>query len=340
MSKQLKIRLIIAASLVLLGVIIFGGVMTVLKWDFRKLSTVKYETNTYEPGDNFKNISVVTNTADIVFLPSENSKTSVVCYEQQKLKHSVTVNDSSLVIEVVDSRKWYDYIGISFGTPKITVYIPQGEYGNLLINTSTGDVEIPKDFKFKSIDVSESTGDVKNYASASELVKLKTGTGDIYVENISAGAIELSVTTGKVTASGVTCDGDINIKVTTGKTGVSSVKCKNLVSSGNTGRISLKDVFAAEKISIERSTGDVSLENSVAGKLSLETDTGDVTLNSCDATEIFVETDTGDVTGTLLSEKVFIAKTDTGKVRVPSSVTGGRCEITTDTGDIKIEIAE
>ena len=57
-----------------------------------------------------------------------------------------------------------------------------------------------------------------------------------------------------------------------------------------------------------------------------------------DAASIFVETDTGDVKGSLLSEKIFIINTDTGKKEVPESTTGGRCKITTDTGDIKITI--
>jgi hypothetical protein len=44
------------------------------------------------------------------------------------------------------------------------------------------------------------------------------------------------------------------------------------------------------------------------------------------------------VSGSLLSNKVFTAKTDTGKVSVPNSSNGGKCEITTDTGKIIIEI--
>jgi hypothetical protein len=44
------------------------------------------------------------------------------------------------------------------------------------------------------------------------------------------------------------------------------------------------------------------------------------------------------VCGTLLSSKVFIIKTDTGDVDVPKSTVGGRCEITTSTGDVEISI--
>ena len=319
MRKKTKIWLVIATALIVVGCVIFGGVMTMLQWDFTKLSTVKYETNDYEIDENYKNISIVTDTADIVFMPSQNSKSSIVCHEQKNVKHSVTVKDDTLVIAVVDTRKWYEYIGINIGTPKITVYLPNAEYEKLFIKESTGNVEIPNNFRFESMDISTSTGDVKNDASASESIKIKTSTGNIRVENISAEALDLSVSTGEITVCDVTCQGDVKIHVSTGKTKLTDIACKNLTSSGNTGDISLKNVIATEKFSLERSTGDVKFDG-------------------CDAAEISVKTDTGDVTGTLLSEKVFLAETDTGRVEVPKTATGGRCEITTDTGDIRIKI--
>ena len=319
MRTRTKVWLIIAASFVLVGGIIFGGVMTMLKWDFTKLSTVKYETNHSEIAENFNNISIITDTADILLVPSENQKASVVCHEQKNAKHSVTVKNDTLVIEVVDTRKWYERIGIFFGTPKITVYIPQDEYGAFFVKSSTGNVEIPKEFKFENIDILESTGNVTNYASASENIIIKTSTGNIRVENVSANTLDLSVSTGGVTVANITCEGDVKINVSTGKTNLTEMDCKSVISSGNTGNISLNHVIAAEKFSIKRSTGDVKLDG-------------------CDAAEIFVETDTGKVTGTLLSEKVFIVETDTGRVDVPKTVTGGRCEITTNTGDIRIKL--
>lgn len=321
MSNRTKIWLIIGTSLVLIGGAIFVGVMTAFKWDFTKLSTAEYETNEYEINENYKNISIITDTADIVFVAAENGEGSVVCHEQKNMKHLVTVNDGTLVVKVVDTGKWYDHIGINFGTPKITVCIPQGEYGAISVKSSTGDVEIPKEFKFKGIDISGSTGDVKSYASVSDAVKIKTSTGDIRVENISAGTLDLSVSTGKVTVSDVICEGDVTIAVSTGKAYLNHIACRSFISKGSTGDISLENVIAAEKFSIERSTGDVKFDGS-------------------DATEIFVKTDTGDVTGTLLSEKVFIIETDTGKVDVPQTVAGGRCEITTDTGDVRIKIQQ
>ena len=150
MSKCTKKWLIIATSLILIGGLIFAGVMTVLKWDFSKLATVKYVTNTYEIIDDFSDILINTNTADITILPSNDEKCSVVCYEEQKISHTVTTEDNLLAIEAVNKTKWFDYIGLNFDTPKITIYLPKTEYTSLSISESTGDIKIPKDFTFKN----------------------------------------------------------------------------------------------------------------------------------------------------------------------------------------------
>ena len=54
--------------------------------------------------------------------------------------------------------------------------------------------------------------------------------------------------------------------------------------------------------------------------------------------EVFITTDTGNVDGSFLTDKVVLTQTDTGDVDVPKLTSGGRCEITTDTGDISISI--
>ena len=73
MRKTTKVWLIIAAFLVLIGCILFAGVMTTLKWDFMELATVHYETNTYEISEAFDSISMNTDTADIAFAFSDES---------------------------------------------------------------------------------------------------------------------------------------------------------------------------------------------------------------------------------------------------------------------------
>ena len=135
MKKATKKWLLAAGVAVLLGMIIFGGAMAMAKWDFTKLSAGGYETNIHHITEAFNGISVTTKISDITFAPSDDGMCTVVCYDREKVTHAVEVQDGTLVIRVVDSRKWYEHIGIHFGTSKITVYLPQEEYGALTVRT-------------------------------------------------------------------------------------------------------------------------------------------------------------------------------------------------------------
>ena len=319
MKKKTVAWLMIATFLVLAGCILFGGMMMALNWDFAKLSTVKYETNIYELTDTVTSIQIQTTTANTVFLPADDGVCKVVCYEAENEYHRVYVEDGSLTVRLVNEKKWYDYIGLHFGAPKVTVYLPSGLYETLSIDIRTGYVDIPKDFQFGTMDISGGTGDVTVRASTSQRMEIEVSTGNITLSDITTGSMDLKTSTGRITVSNVACEGDVMAQVSTGKITLSDVSCKNLTTKGNTGNLMLNNLIASEKITVHRTTGDVKLE-------------------ACDAGEIYIETDTGNVTGTLLSDKIFLYKTSTGKVDLPQTTNGGRCEIHTSTGDICLKI--
>lgn len=299
MSKRMKIWLIVAGCLILAGAILFSAVLMTNDLDFAKLSTSRYETNTYTLDEAFSNIQINTQEADVIFVLSEDNTCKVTCYEQENAKHLVTVKNGSLQIGVKNEKKWYEYIGINFSTPRITVSLPQSQYDALVIESSTGCIKIPQDFQFKNLDISLSTGDVKSNASATENMKITTTTGNLHIENTSAK--------------------DINLTVSTGDIKLTNVQCDTLTAKGTTGRTILENVLAADLFSIHRSTGDIKLDG-------------------CDAGELIVKTTTGDITGSLLSDKIFVAKTSTGTVSVPQTTSGGKCEVITTTGDIRLRI--
>lgn len=320
--KQSKIVwLIVAGALVLLGAALFVAAMAANHWDFSKLNSTKYESRTVEIREEFQNISIRTETEDISFVLSDDGSCRVVFYETEQEAHTATVSDGTLSIELVEHKKWYDsFTFFSVESPKITVYLPQSKYRTLSIEGSTGDVSIPKEFHFAQLSASVSTGDVSCAASVSEALRVKTETGRIYLEKLSAGELELSSSTGRVELRSVECAGALRVEVSTGRVELAELSCRSLHSVGSTGDIRLDRVKAAEKMEITRSTGDVRLENSDAGELT-------------------IETDTGSVSGTLSSPKIFFTRSDTGSIHVPETTTGGTCRITTDTGDIQISVA-
>lgn len=182
----------------------------------------EFETHEYEIKENYKDIKIVTDTADIQFILSEKPNTFIVCEEEKNANHSVMVKENTLRIEVNDNKKWYEDIGINLRAPKITVYLGKSEYGN---------------------------------------ISLKTDIGNILLDNII-----------------------------------------------------------------------------VTGKIAIETDTGNVKFEECDASEVFIETDTGNVTGSFVTYKVVFAESDTGNIDIPKVIADEKCEIITETGNIKITI--
>lgn len=317
--KNTKKVWLIATILVLIGTVIFLCSMSAINWNFNKLSTVEYQTNTHEINKDFNNITISTDTANITFVLVNDSKCKVECYENEKAKHEVNVENDTLIIKVDNQRSWYDYIGFNFTSPKITLYLTKNEYTTLSINASTGNVKIPNNYSFENADVSLTTGDVTFNASVSKLLKIKTNTGSVNIENNSINLLDLMVNTGTITISKVIFENDLTINILTGNAYLSDINCKNLKLSGNTGNVNLDGVIANNHLSIERTTGNVKF-------------------SKCDASDIFIKTTTGDIKGSLLSSKIFIANSNTGNVDVPKTTIGGRCEANTNTGNIKIEI--
>lgn len=316
----MKNWLIAAAILSLLGILLFAGLMTSLKWDFSLLSSSQPQVSTYPLDQPFSSISIDTDTADIIFTVADDGAGKVTCQETETDRYSVALREDTLVIESdCQGKKWYEHISPFSHPMTVTVSLPQTQYNALFIRESTGDIRIPQELSFGTVDIAVSTGDITCYASAASELRLQTSTGQIFLENVSAENISLTATTGNITVTNTVSRNHISMQLSTGKTKLTGLSCKSFHSTASTGDIVLKQVTAEEKLSVERSTGDI-------------------TLTGCDAGELFLQTDTGDISGTLLTPKIVYASSDTGKIRVPKSTTGGSCEITTDTGDIEIQI--
>lgn len=252
--------LILATALVAAGGMLFGGVMMAQNWDFLKLQTTTYETNTYHIQDSYANILIDIDTTNLTILPTDEETTTVVCFEQSKIQHIVEVADHTLSIREMDTRAWYEHISLSFQSPKVTIYMPQNQYA---------------------------------------AVSVKASTADIQIEKLSANYLDLTLSTG-----------DMQLM---------DMQCKNIKTTVSTGDIHLKNVIVAQELTMQSGTGDIFLEG-------------------CDAERLKIKTTTGDVVGWLLSPKVFLAQTNTGDVKIPQTTEGGLCEITTQTGDIDMDV--
>ena len=166
-----KVMIAIGAALIVAGVVLSAWAFAETGFDFSKLGTVQYETNTYTPEAAFERIDVNVSQADIFLLPSADGKCSVVCAETDKVRHTAAVENGTLQIRDADRRAWYDRVAFFTKPISVTVYLPETRYASLKLSCSTGDVSLPADFSFGSLQIETSTGDVICEASVEDTKK-------------------------------------------------------------------------------------------------------------------------------------------------------------------------
>lgn len=319
MRKGKKIIIVVTCALLVVGIALFIFGVAMLGFNFKKFDAQEIRTSEYALEEEFENIVIDVDTSDVSLIALQNTQGKVRVSDKEKVKHTVTVKDKTLFIGVEDTRKWYDHIGIHFDELSVTLELPSGNYKALTVETDTGNCSISQSLSFENITVGTDTGDITMYASCTGTMDLETDTGFVLLRNTTAKEVKIETDTGDINLADVTVEETLQRECSTGKTTLTRVKAKNFISNGSTGDVHINECEFLQTLRIKTSTGDVRIELSDAG-------------------ELFVETSTGDVKGILLSEKIFITKTSTGDIRVPSSTAGGRCEITTSTGDIFIEI--
>lgn len=298
MKKAVKIWLITAAVLVVLGIGLMTAALAAVDFDITRLGTIEYVTNTHKVTEKFTKIAVDESTSDIEFAPAEDKQCSVVCREPEGSNHTVAVKDGVLTIKSADDSGWT--FGLTFESPKITVCLPEKEYKALTVESNTGNVILPEGITFDSVDIKCDTGSVECASSVKGTANIALTTGNIKLEGMIAGALDLTTVTGNIKLDSVKVEKDVQAITTTGN-------------------VKLTDTIAK-------------------GAFHIKTNTGNVKFDACNAASVYAAANTGNITGTLLSAKRFNAQSDTGKVNVPNTYAGGVCELITNTGNIEIEL--
>lgn len=338
--KKKTVVLIVAASLVVLGMIVSVVGLAAMGFDFSKLGTGKSVTNTYEVDEAFENISIDNTQCDITLLPSTDGKFKAVCTSLENITHEVKVENNTLMIKEIDDRHWYEYVGINLTNNEIILYLPETQYKRLTVNGNTSDIEISNKFSFESIDAIVTTGDITVKASVSDTLSLESTTGEISVSGTNPKKMTLESETGKVKVGSCTVD-SLTVSTGTGDISLNSVNASGAIAlTASTGEMNVTN-SKCKTLNVEVDTGDFEAENLLAeDDIIIYTTTGEVELLSCDGGLIKIKTDTGDVYCSFLTDKIVFAQSDTGDIKVPSSSEGGKCNITTDTGDIEVVIKQ
>lgn len=296
----MKIALIIACALVVLGLVIGIIGLALIGFNFKEMSTVKTVENTYTIAQPFSHVRISSSIGSLEIRPATDGVCRLECVETAKLYYTHTLENDTLCITLTNDMKWSDYIGINTASARAVLYLPDAAYASLCVENSTGSTKVENGLTFGSVMLRGSTGTLSFSASVTETLDITSSTGSIKISSVSVG-------------------GTLNVETDTGSVKMNTVTCATLEMKYETGSVTLTDVLASEKMEIDGSTGSLRFERA-------------------DAPTIKVDTSTGSVRGTLRSEKIFYAKSSTGSIDVPRGTQGGICEIETSTGSIHITI--
>lgn len=319
MKKGKKIALIAAGCMILVGLVMAAGGLAAARFDVSGLNTVSLETNTYEIEEAFHHISIDGAGSDVRLYPWEEDTCKVVCTEEDDVTFEMEVKDDTLHIVRHNSGVRILHFGVFLEETGISVYLPEKAYGSLVILTSSGNVTVPEEFQFASADVRSTSGEIKMLASIGGSLSAQSQSGNIQVGNASPETLEAKSTSGEITIEAVKTKAEIQVKSTSGDVTLTDVEGKAIAATTTSGEITLSRVVLAENIQLKSTSGDIELRDS-------------------DGAELSIQTTSGKVSGTLLSEKIFRIDTTSGDTNVPPSASGGKCEVTTRSGDVDFQI--
>ncbi|MBQ8403714.1 MAG: DUF4097 family beta strand repeat protein [Clostridia bacterium] len=302
MKTSKKLWTLAGVGLLILGLLLCavalaasGGFM-----GFADMNIPSYNTNTYEITEDFKNIDIDEIESDVIFLPSSDGKCKITATESEEIYNEIKVVGDTLTVTRKDAREWYKKIGfVWWGDITLTVYLPEHEYGELLIKTVSGDIDLSHGFTFLTANVSSTSGDIDFPCSASEGLTINTTSGNINLKDVT-----------------------VNAEAT-----VKSVS----------GDIYLRSVNAYS-LSLKTTSGDIEAASAIiSGKLHAKSTSGDVEISASDAALAEIRTTSGDVECEFLTPKNITTDTSSGDIRVPSSIpASSSCQIKTTSGDIKV----
>ena len=348
--------------------------------NFTEKSTFGDTLRTYTAESSICGVAADCGPADFILLPSENNTCRVECAENETVHYVVTTENSVLHIRRADSRTVFSFFKFyrALRSEPVRVYLPQGTYKSLEVETTSGDIAIPAGYAFDTASLQSTSGDIACCAECS-LLSIETTSGDIALKNAKCSTIELCSTSGDITLENVqsskkthaeTTSGkvqfinlettELEIHTASGKVSSENIKCTTLQIGTASGEVHLTHVKSSNTIEVDTASGKVSLENTSSAVLHVDTISGEIDLTravssnsmeietissnihleSCDSESLLFESRSGSIIGTLNTGKNFYITSRTNKVDVPFDSGEGTCKVSTLSGSIRIKITE
>ncbi len=298
-----KLLIIISTILIIGGGLVFTTGYALNGFDIMVLSTDSKIERKEQTFKEINNIKIDESTNEIKIIKSNTDEYKINYGESEKTKYNIYVDENNNLI--IERKKIINFINFISPKNNIILEVPESFNKDLVINTSTGNIDINVDNEINNLYLNFSTADVKiSNITCNEMI-IDGSTGDTYISNVEVtNNIEIDLSTGEAEING--------LDTTT--------------------------------LKVKVNTNGIDLENIVAETINLEASTGDIDFNNIEFKEMNIKTSTGDVEGSLnhpINNYNITSHCSTGENNLPSKLDGGiyTLNVEVSTGDIEIMFA-
>ncbi len=215
----MKHLLIIGATLMGVGLVLFVVVLAFASFDISKISTsYVYEKNNFSTIENGKNLVIDEEVGDIRIGVSQDENINVTYFEDSFQSYTFVDTDSELIItKNYKNKPWYINV-IKFDFIKsenyLQVLLPAGFSGNININSSVCSIDM-NNITANNLGIEVTNGDLNAENINVKNITAKFVNTNFDVENINVQTFYLKTTNGSIDIEEITAN-NLEIKTVNG----------------------------------------------------------------------------------------------------------------------------
>lgn len=285
MNKGTKIALIVAACLIVLGMILLcvsisigGFSLSYLRSD--SIDTTNIVAKTAGISEEFSTVRIEEALCDIQILPSTDGKCRVDYTDSDLFTHKLEVKGETLTITVEDTGSWQDHFMISMGETYVKLYLPMDTLEKLEIATASGNVHIPDRFTFGTASIATASGNLNFSARVNGDLSIGTASGDVALNGTKAASLSVETASGDVELDRVIVAGHMEINTASGDIELYRVDSDTAEFDTASGDIE-GTILSPKDFRYDTASGDIELPRSdeSAGRWTFDTVSGDIELD-------------------------------------------------------------
>ena len=341
MKKAKLFLIIISVVCIILGTAMAVGAHLSLANDASaQLAELKFEETTHTVDEPFTKLNIHTVNSAIEILPSPDRVCRIVCDDNEKLFHSISVTESvqgvQLNIHQLDDWQWYEMLSGLYQAEDINlrVYLPESEYALLHADSSSGDITVAPDFRFQTANLHSTSGNIQLTGLEADNLTADTVSGDLVLRNIAAAKdIYAHNASGFIQVEHVIAP-NITTSSSSGGTVLDNVSSDFLHTSSVSGEIRVFNGSFRDYSYFETGSGHIEIVDSESGKQVMLTVSGSVSLQNVSGSSLNTSTGSGAVSiwEALYSGNV-LCRTVSGEIMF-TGLDAANLELLTSSGDV------